>query len=250
MRAFFALGHSNAQSNASSINRCDCQAGCSLSIPPDPGRHWDLIADTDATQHMEMRKIKKAIFCRLRDAVHLARCIPIKPNTRAKSSRQRRISRFPIPGAIAINTDLHRGRREQAQPEHPTSTIRQCLIERPANSEFTSYRFLRNEPVEQQMSRKYAVISCSVAVIIGVGYYSYKKASENKGYATLLLSETSTGAFILDMYRSLHNDIKQLFSNGVRTDPIETNKINYSIFDAKQSSKDRKATAWRCRNSW
>ena len=88
------------------------------------------------------------------------------------------------------------------------------------------------------MSRKYAVISCSVAVIIGAGYYSYKKTFENKGYTTLMMSETSTGAFLLNMYRSLHNDIKQLFSNGVRTDPIETNKINYSIFDAKQSSKD------------
>jgi hypothetical protein len=47
------------------------QAGCGVTVPQMP-EIWDLAADTDATQHMEMQ-IKKAIFCELRDAVHLAR---------------------------------------------------------------------------------------------------------------------------------------------------------------------------------
>jgi hypothetical protein len=47
------------------------QTGCGISIPQIP-EVFDLIADTDATQHMEMQ-IKKAIFCELRDAVILAR---------------------------------------------------------------------------------------------------------------------------------------------------------------------------------
>lgn len=47
------------------------QTGCGLSIPQAP-EIWDQAADADATQHMEMQ-IKRAIFCELRDAVHLAR---------------------------------------------------------------------------------------------------------------------------------------------------------------------------------
>jgi hypothetical protein len=47
------------------------QASCGTGIPRIP-ETWDLVADTDATQHMEMQ-IKRAIFCELRDAVQIAR---------------------------------------------------------------------------------------------------------------------------------------------------------------------------------
>jgi hypothetical protein len=47
------------------------QAQCGLSVPLIP-EVWDLVADSEATQHME-KQIKFAIFCELRDAVHLAR---------------------------------------------------------------------------------------------------------------------------------------------------------------------------------
>jgi hypothetical protein len=47
------------------------QFGCGFTVPQIP-EVWDLVADTDATQHMEMQ-IKKAIFCELREAVYLAR---------------------------------------------------------------------------------------------------------------------------------------------------------------------------------
>ncbi|NEU96925.1 hypothetical protein [Bradyrhizobium uaiense] len=47
------------------------QTGCGTVVPKIP-EAWDLVADTDATQHMEMQ-IKRAIFCELRDAVRIAR---------------------------------------------------------------------------------------------------------------------------------------------------------------------------------
>jgi hypothetical protein len=47
------------------------QAGCGTVVPRIP-EAWDLVADTDATQHMEMQ-IKRAIYCELRDAVRIAR---------------------------------------------------------------------------------------------------------------------------------------------------------------------------------
>lgn len=47
------------------------QAGCGAVVPKIP-ETWDLVADSDATQHMEMQ-IKRAIFCELRDAVRTAR---------------------------------------------------------------------------------------------------------------------------------------------------------------------------------
>jgi len=46
-------------------------ASCGTAIPQIP-EVWDLIADTQATQHMEMQ-IKQSIFCELRTAIKLAR---------------------------------------------------------------------------------------------------------------------------------------------------------------------------------
>lgn len=46
-------------------------AGCGTSVPRIP-EVWDLVADQDATQDMEMQ-IKRAIFCELRSAVQIAR---------------------------------------------------------------------------------------------------------------------------------------------------------------------------------
>jgi len=46
-------------------------ASCGTAIPQIP-EIWDLIADTDATAHMEMQ-IKQSIFCELRKAIHIAR---------------------------------------------------------------------------------------------------------------------------------------------------------------------------------
>jgi hypothetical protein len=46
-------------------------AGCGTSVPRIP-EIWDLVADQDATQNMEMQ-IKRAIFCELRSAVQIAR---------------------------------------------------------------------------------------------------------------------------------------------------------------------------------
>jgi hypothetical protein len=46
------------------------QTACGLSVPQIP-EIWDLVADSDATLHME-KQVKKAIFCELRDAIILA----------------------------------------------------------------------------------------------------------------------------------------------------------------------------------
>jgi hypothetical protein len=47
------------------------QTGCGLHVPVVP-ELWDLVGDTEATKHMEVQ-VKQAIFCELRDAIHIAR---------------------------------------------------------------------------------------------------------------------------------------------------------------------------------
>ena len=97
------------------------------------------------------------------------------------------------------------------------------------------------------MSRKHVAIACSVVVVTAASYFLYQKLLENKEHVRLQLTETSTGSFLLQMYRSLHDGNNRKRSTeqwrsliaSFPPDPIETNKISYSIFGSNMPLKER-----------
>jgi quinoprotein glucose dehydrogenase len=89
----------------------------------------------------------------------------------------------------------------------------------------------------KQMSRKYAIIACCFAAVIGIGYCLCLRVFNTTRYIRLQLSETAKGSFILDTYHALHRRIYGLLHGANNADTIEENKVTYSIFDASLSLK-------------